>query len=391
MIDPRELFSIRPSAFGPDDGGGPPPEQQAPSEADIAAARYFTELMRRTPRVLVTPALVAVNAAVFVMMLISGVDIMSPTIEQLLEWGANYAPLISGGETWRLLASNYIHIGIIHVAFNMAVLWQAGQLVERMLGNAGFLIVYTVSGLLGSMASVMWNPDVVSAGASGAVFGVYGFLIAHLTLNRGRIPVGVVSSIRNSALAFLAFNVMFSLSVDGIDMAAHIGGLLGGAACGALLHLPGLWARRPMGDGLVALAGALALTWFVGVGMTPSADLQGALQRFGEVEQQVFERYNDAMEQVQAQALSDPEFGVVIDTEVLPPWRQARETFEATPDVSEAQRPRFELLVRYMQLREEAWTILSQAVRAGDPVLAEGFGSKMGEAEAVLVELENTD
>ena len=158
--------------------------QDASGDTESQVAEFYAQLKRFTPYAFVTPALVLINVGVFAAMIAAGVDLMSPSIEHLLSWGANYAPMTTGGEWWRLLTSNYVHIGIIHIAFNMWVLWDAGRLVERLLGNVGFIIMYVLSGVLGSLTTVLWNPAVVSAGASGAVFGVYGCLIGFLFIAR---------------------------------------------------------------------------------------------------------------------------------------------------------------------------------------------------------------
>ncbi len=206
------------------------------NDAVPQVAVFYSELKRRMPTAFVTPTLVLINVIVFVAMLAGGVDFMSPSIEHLLSWGANYAPMTTGGEWWRLFTSNYVHIGIIHIAFNMYVLWDAGHIVERLLGNVGFITMYVLSGVVGSFTSVLLNPAVVSAGASGAVLGVYGCLIGLLLVSRGAIPNKVVMRIGSSALAFVACNALYALGAEGIDMAAHVGGLATGFLCGVMMR-----------------------------------------------------------------------------------------------------------------------------------------------------------
>ena len=97
----------------------------------------------------------------------------------------------------------------MHIALNMWVLFNAGFLVERLLGNAPFLVMYLLSGLGGSIASVSFNPLVVSAGASGAVFGVFGALLAVLLLQKDSIPTERLTQLRSSALTFVLFNTVY--------------------------------------------------------------------------------------------------------------------------------------------------------------------------------------
>jgi membrane associated rhomboid family serine protease len=133
---------------------------------------------------LVTRALVGMNFAVFLAMVLTGVSPVNPNIPQLLKWGANWGPLSLHGQPWRILTSNYVHIGILHIALNMWCLWNLGGLAELIFGGWTLLLTYTLSGLAGSIASLWWHPMVVGAGASGAIFGLAGALIAALYLGK---------------------------------------------------------------------------------------------------------------------------------------------------------------------------------------------------------------
>src|SRR5580658_1615973 len=140
----------------------PPHEPATPAYVD-PAMEFRARLAAITPDLFVTKILVAMNVAVFLAMILSGVHPLEPAIDSLIRWGADYGPkTITNGQWWRLLMSMFLHIGVIHIAFNMFVLWQVGPFVERLLGNAGFLIVYLVSGIAGALVSVAWNPYVVS-------------------------------------------------------------------------------------------------------------------------------------------------------------------------------------------------------------------------------------
>jgi len=136
------------------------------------------------PKIAVTPVLLGLNVAVFGLMLAGGIHPMAPTIDSLVQWGANYGPKTTNGEWWRMFTAMFLHIGILHLLFNMVALWNIGSFMERVLGPVGFVVLYLLAGLLGSVASVVWNPFVVSAGASGAIFGLYGGLLAFLVRHR---------------------------------------------------------------------------------------------------------------------------------------------------------------------------------------------------------------
>jgi len=101
-----------------------------------------------------TTLLVGINVVVFVLMAITGVSPLTPTTQQLLKWGANWGPLSLGTQPWRMLTSNYVHGGIIHIFFNMWCLLNLGALAERVFDGWTYLLIYTASGLAGSLASL---------------------------------------------------------------------------------------------------------------------------------------------------------------------------------------------------------------------------------------------
>jgi membrane associated rhomboid family serine protease len=195
-----------------------------------------------TPRVLavrgkapVTTVLVGICVAVFLAMLLSGVSFTEPTTGQLLTWGANWGPRSLGGQPWRMLTSNYLHIGFLHILFNMWCLWDLGNLTERIFDRWTYLFTYTVCGLAGSISSLWWHPLVVGAGASGAIFGLAGALIAALYLGRLPFPKKAVGHTLKSLLVFAGYNLFFGAVGSRIDNSAHVGGLVAGLLLGAVL------------------------------------------------------------------------------------------------------------------------------------------------------------
>lgn len=213
----------------------------------------------------VTRALVGINATVFVAMALSGVSLAEPTVGQLLKWGANFGPLSLGAEPWRLLASNYLHIGIMHILFNMWCLWELGNLAERIFDGWTYVLTYTMCGVAGSLASLWWHPLVIGAGASGAIFGLAGALITALYLGKLPIPKQAVQRTMRSLLMFAGYNLFFGAVGAGIDNSAHLGGLVCGLALGAVLA-KNLTApadvRNRWRNGVLAVAAILLLAAF---------------------------------------------------------------------------------------------------------------------------------
>ena len=96
------------------------------------------------------------------------VTLLTPDRQTLVRWGAQFGPLTTQGQWWRLFTCTFLHIGILHLLCNMVVLWQIGGILERLLGRSAFLVVYLLAGLAGSLASLAWNPDVVAVGGERA-------------------------------------------------------------------------------------------------------------------------------------------------------------------------------------------------------------------------------
>ena len=183
----------------------------------------------------ITTTLVAMNVAVYVAMVLTSVSPVAPAIPQLLKWGANWGPLSLGPEPWRMLASNYVHGGILHIALNMWCLWNLGFLAERVFDPWTYVLTYTFCGLAGSLASLWWHPLTPTVGASGAIFGLAGALISALYL--GHLPISrqAIQGTLKSLLMFAGYNLFFGAAIKVVDNSAHIGGLLAGLALGAVL------------------------------------------------------------------------------------------------------------------------------------------------------------
>ena len=184
------------------------------------------QLLRRAP---VTACLLVAIVACFGLELASGGSTNGLT---LLRLGANSPALIAQGEYWRLVASMFLHIGFIHLLVNGWALYPLGTLFEIWLGSGRLLLVYFAAGIAGSLASAYLSSVDLSAGASGAIFGVMGALIAFL-LRRRRVLNPAGRSILSQLALWAGINVVLGFTTTGIDNYAH----LGGCATGFLLGL----------------------------------------------------------------------------------------------------------------------------------------------------------
>jgi rhomboid protease GluP len=215
----------------------PVPGPFDPPRAVSPVGVFRRDLYAATPRVFITQLIIAANVAVFVLMVLSGGHaFLEPSTGQMLRWGAGFGPLTTHGQPWRLFTEMFVHFGIIHIGMNMYVLWLGGPLIERLFGNFPYLVIYIFSGLTGSFLSLYAHPMSLSAGASGAVFGVYGALLGFLVVQRLTIPKPVLNSLFKAAGLFVVYNLIFGFALRNVvDIYAHGGGLVGGFVLGMLL------------------------------------------------------------------------------------------------------------------------------------------------------------
>jgi rhomboid protease GluP len=185
-----------------------------------------------------TYVLVGINLLVFALMAGSGVSMSNPLPVELVHWGANYGEFVLAGEWWRLLTATFVHVGLIHLATNMWCLWNLGLLGEPLLGPLGLTAVYLLTGIAGNLLSVAVHPDVVGAGASGAVFGIAGLLIVLLKNAHLPVPKAELQRLRRSVVYFALLNFVIGFGTWAfrttlqIDNMAHLGGFLMGLALG---------------------------------------------------------------------------------------------------------------------------------------------------------------
>jgi rhomboid protease GluP len=248
--------------------------QEVPETAgpDVPETSFYDVLVRATPRFFVTPALITANVVYFAIAVLQGVSPLEPERQHLLDLGAIYGPLVFEGEWWRLTTANFVHIGFLHLFFNMWCLWSLGNAAERMFGNLTFLLIYLLSGIGGSLASISWHPSVLSAGASGAIFGIAGALVSMLYFGHILVPRQVVRQLLSSLTFFVGFNLLLGSVLEGVDNAGHIGGLVAGLGLGAALHRPLPSGRRPWHRFLIVPVAALLFVAAARSAMERSAD-----------------------------------------------------------------------------------------------------------------------
>ena len=190
---------------------------------------------QKQPVLWATTALIAVNVAVFVAMVATGVSPMTPSNKHLLNWGADYGPYTFDGQYWRAISSAFVHGGVIHLLVNMWCLWNLGRLLERLLGPFVTIAAYLLTALGASMLSLSWEPIRISVGASGAIFGIAGVLITALYYGKLNLTHESVRKLLGNVVRFALINLVYGFLAFRVDNMAHLGGLVSGLLIGFLL------------------------------------------------------------------------------------------------------------------------------------------------------------
>ena len=170
----------------------------------------------------------AIIVLCMVMFVVSGFGLST---EKLILFGANVSVLVKNGEFLRLITYMFLHGGFMHIFLNMYSLFIVGPRVEDFFGKWKYLLIYLISGITGGLLSVAMNGNVISVGASGAIFGLFGALLYFGYNYRGYIG----SIIRSQILPIVMYNLIIGLFIPGIDMWGHVGGLIGGVIVANML------------------------------------------------------------------------------------------------------------------------------------------------------------
>jgi len=194
--------------------------------------KFFLAIFVPRKDFFITPVLIDINSFVFMVMVFAGLGFVSFQADDLINWGANFKPLTTDGEWWRLITSTFLHGGIMHLFANMVGLIFVGIFLEPRIGSKKFAVIYLVTGILASITSIWWHEATVSVGASGAIFGLYGLFLA-LMLTKA-YPKEFNKVFLISTVVFIGFNLVIGIT-GGIDNAAHLGGLVSGFVIGLLL------------------------------------------------------------------------------------------------------------------------------------------------------------
>jgi membrane associated rhomboid family serine protease len=323
----------------------------------------FREALRaRTRWAFVTPALIAGNVAVFVLMLAGAGAIGDPTT--LAGWGGNYWLGTRNGEWWRLVTSMFVHSGMFHLLVNVAGLTQLGLILERRVGRVIVLAVFLTAGVFASLVNLITHPLAMSVGASGAIFGLYGLLAASSIWGmRHRsdvtIPLRAATRLVPAAVVFILYN----LANDSVGAAGEFTGLFVGLVCGAILTR-GVSDRKPAARRVVHVtAAAVVMAVLFAIPLRGITDVKPELERTVAAEDRMAVTYQKAADRFRSGGMTAEALALLIDRTIIPELRITDARLKALVGVPEEHQPLVAKAEEYVRLRSESWRLRSEWLR----------------------------
>ena len=335
-------------------------ELSKPAPSTMENLSGFLSIFKPVKGFFVTPLLIDLNVLLFILMIASGVNIFQPDNESLINWGANFRPVTLEGEWWRLLTNCFLHIGIMHLLLNMYALLYIGLLLEPRLGTTRFVGAYILTGIAASITSLWWHDLTISAGASGAIFGMYGVFLAMLTTNL--IEKSARKALLTSIGVFVLYNLVNGLK-GGIDNAAHIGGLASGLIVGYAFY-PSLKqpeAKRLQYSSLSLIAILILASSFFVFKQIPNdiGKYDQKMKSFGNMENMALAVYRLPENSSTETYLSEiKNRGLYYWNENINLLKEV-ETYDLPPAIHE----RNKKLIKYCELRVKSYEVLYKAIK----------------------------
>jgi len=297
----------------------------------------------------VTFFLIVIQLVLFIIMALRGVNISEPSVEDVIKWGGVMKVYATGGEWWRLVTAIFVHTGIVHLVANIIALYFIGLMVESILGKVKFLIAFLCAGILANLASIMWYQDIVAAGASGAIFGMYGVFLAFATtkyINKKFPKVWLLS-----ILAYLIFSVVIGSGADVFNV-INFSGLVAGVCIGYLFYFFHFKRNVARAGGTrisieILLATSLLAFLYLKNQKDDSIRFEKAIMRLNQIELR-------AMTQMQRlQTASDEQAVRMLKDTTLPEWQHFQKELMKTDKyrLDNEFTEKRKLLSKYAQLR----------------------------------------
>lgn len=346
--------------------------QQSSSAPETPVPTSFSEKIKDfgaffvpTRHYFVTPILININILIFAVMALAGVHVLTPEGQDMIAAGANFGPYTLTGEWWRLLSSMFLHIGVIHLLLNMYALASIGGALEPLIGRRQFITAYILCGLAGSLTSLWWDQFRISAGASGAIFGMFGMFMIMVLLERKMTWQEKKGMVYNM-LIVIGINLAFGMK-GGIDNAAHTGGLVLGVIYGGVLLLrSGRYISHSYGAIGNVLTVVVTFVAFAGLYLqipTATAKYLITMERFGEREQEALTVMEEMMRAGDnfsgTRFTNELQQGIAIWDESI----AELVVLEELPELGEKEAKEVEIMLNYARLRKTSYQMMLEDVK----------------------------
>jgi membrane associated rhomboid family serine protease len=335
---------------------------------------FAQTLRERTHFAVVTPSLLALNIAVFLLMGI-GDGTLSDAVT-LIAWGGSVGPRTTNGEWWRLVTSLFVHSGMLPLLGNVIGLASVGFMLERLVGSMAFAGTYILAGVIAGVAELSAHQIAVSTGASGAIFGVYGLLVASAMWglyerSSATIPLAAVKHRAPGALVFLLIDV----ATYGIRSEVRLVGFAAGLLVGLILAA-GVTHRKPAMRRVFATVAATAAIVIVLVApLRGLDDVSADIAKVIAVEARTAHDY-DAVLAAASEGRSTMRDRIVLIDQIRPQLQTLRTRLESFHKVPREQQPLVAGALDYLKTRDESWRLRREALRKSNLQI-------LGEADSV--------
>jgi rhomboid protease GluP len=315
----------------------------------------------RTPKPLVTLAIVALNVGMFICLVITP----GPLADQgtLIGWGASFGPRTTNGEWWRLATAMFVHTGLLHLIANVAGFALIGLTTERLFGRLAIANAYIGAGLLAGVMNLLLYPVSVSAGASASIFAVYGLFAAALIAGVAfpsdlSIPPTTLLKLAPPAALFLIYSL-----AAGFAGPSEMTGLIIGLVYGCVL-IKDLSVQTPPPQRVaVTTAAVVVITLAACIPVRGMSDMRPEIEQLATVEQKTSGAYDEAVRHFTNGEMTLRELVEVIDRTILPEFTAAQARLKRLERVPFAQAPLLAGANEYVSLREEGWRARSAGLR----------------------------
>lgn len=319
--------------------------------------RQLKKLGRYAP---VTAAFIAINVIVWFVMVVRGVNWFQPDADALKAWGANFGPLTTHNEGWRLLTACFLHAGLVQLLVNQWVLWQYGEWLERFFGSLGFALLYILTGLASSLVAIRWQPEAVFVGSTGPIAGLIGAVAAFCWRVPSAVPKQALNRLRAGTFVFLGVNVGYAIYEKRLDAAGFLSGLAFGFIGGLVLSQSLFGERRPRRWTRNSLLAAVGLLLVLAGPYLLRPDASIELDGVQKAKLEALKAFQSAYDDLRTSRIDEKKFIQLLGNDVLPRWRRAELRLEAldrrhlTGDAGKI----VELTLQSMKVREQSWNLL---------------------------------